>query len=1147
MFIKEINITGFRSYRELTSIKDFSQRHNVVVGRNGSGKSNFFVAIQFVLSNEYQHLTQEGRHNILHEGTGSRAQLAKVEIVFDNADRRMPTESSEVRIMRQVGQKKDQYFIDNKVVTRTDIVNLMEAAGFSRSNPYYIVKQGKIAELALSADPQRLNLIREVAGTRVFDEKKTESSKILVDTQGKIEKSTTLLSFIEDRLQKLEEEKEDLKEYQKWDKIKRSIEYTIYQTESKEARSKSDKLSAQREQISNQQNQLEGDLANVNRQLQEVEGDIRKLENRYKGMKEERKALLDEETQCLEKKTELELVIKDLQDDVTRERSGRDSASRNLDQLRATIQSKKDILEKITPQYTQLVERESALLTDIRIAEQKCKELNARQGHKDHFRTPEERDAYLNREVHFIDNQITQCETQITSIDTSLREEESEKSQLKRDLTELTVKIDENLSKIESQGNDYASAKSKLDAAVNAQMESSRKEKQVRDTINNVQYEIQQAEQELRRLTSKAIINGTNSVLAVLEQHRQNNNDGRHDKILNGYHGCVIDLFSCEDMYNKAIEVTAEGRLFYHVVEDDTVAMAILKSINEQELRGEVNFFPLNRVVPKPRRDVNDTEARTMLSVMQYEQKFEKVFCAIFANTVFVRNLAAGSRVAKNENFDCVTLEGDQVSRRGPMTGGYIDVKKSKLELARKLRNLSTQQTQLLTETDAISSETNKCTDEVERVRANVSKIEIDVNALRQEHRLMTEKSRNIKELLNRRNLVQEPKNAQILQLTNRIRELKAHKETVSAQIGTEFKSHLSENEQQSINRLQDDVKVKKKELEGVVKNRIEVENKKASLENELQSNLLKKRENLEAKIQDISVEEKRDKLKTEQAEIKLINDRLSSISNSLRELDTHLFEYEKDNEQLTQKLEECQDQKSRLNSRIEELAKSADVICTKMSSIQAKRDENLRKVCVDELKKNEQAIKDLLNVLENRRYETLQLTFKQVAKNFHEVFKQLIPQGRADLIMKTSDAGQDSSGSGPAEAVNIMERFVGIGIQVSFTGTGDSRELSHLSGGQKTLVALALIFAIQKCDPAPFYLFDEIDAALDQEHRKSVADMIHELSENAQFITTTFRQELLEHAENYYGVRFRNKVSYIDRVSRETAYDFIEDDQTHS
>lgn len=146
---------------------------------------------------------------------------------------------------------------------------------------------------------------------------------------------------------------------------------------------------------------------------------------------------------------------------------------------------------------------------------------------------------------------------------------------------------------------------------------------------------------------------------------------------------------------------------------------------------------------------------------------------------------------------------------------------------------------------------------------------------------------------------------------------------------------------------------------------------------------------------------------------------------------------------------------------------------------------------------------------------------------------------------------------------------------------------MNQLSGGQKSLVALALIFAIQKCDPAPFYLFDEIDQvrmfenttrltsflflpigikqfslpdcqetyfsillllqqALDAQHRKAVADMIHELSKDAQFITTTFRPELLEHANKFYGVKFRNKVSHVECVSREEAYDFVEDDQTH-
>merc|ERR1712168_1098550 len=147
---------------------------------------------------------------------------------------------------------------------------------------------------------------------------------------------------------------------------------------------------------------------------------------------------------------------------------------------------------------------------------------------------------------------------------------------------------------------------------------------------------------------------------------------------------------------------------------------------------------------------------------------------------------------------------------------------------------------------------------------------------------------------------------------------------------------------------------------------------------------------------------------------------------------------------------------------------------------------------------------------------------------------------------MRRDESSVDDDEEGTSKSKTV-DQFTGVAIKVSFTGKqAEMREMNQLSGGQKSLVALGLIFAIQKCDPAPFYLFDEIDQALDAQHRKAVADMIHELSKEAQFITTTFRPELLEHANKFYGVKFRNKVSHVECVTREEAYDFVEDDQTH-
>lgn len=198
-----------------------------------------------------------------------------------------------------------------------------------------------------------------------------------------------------------------------------------------------------------------------------------------------------------------------------------------------------------------------------------------------------------------------------------------------------------------------------------------------------------------------------------------------------------------------------------------------------------------------------------------------------------------------------------------------------------------------------------------------------------------------------------------------------------------------------------------------------------------------------------------------------------------------------------------------------------------------------------EEAERAYKSILDFINTLDQRKNENMQMTFKQVSKYFNEIFLKLVPQGSAHLVMRRNDNFEEEDRTNQLD--NSIEEYSGVGIRVSFTEkSNEMKEIQQLSGGQKTLVALTLIFAIQRCDPAPFYLFDEIDQALDPQYRKAVADMIHELCEKAQFITTTFRPELLEHANKFYGVRFRNKVSIIDCVTKEEAFDFVEDDQTH-
>ena len=183
MHIKTVTIQGFKSFNDRTVVGPFHRGHNVVVGRNGSGKSNFFAAIEFVLSDEFSNLRVEQRSSLLHEGNGPRPISAFVEIVFDNADRRFPIDSDEVTIKRCIGAKKDQFYLNSKLASnKSEVVGILETAGFSYSNPYYIVKQGQINAIACCGDKDRLKVVREVAGTEVYTEKRKSAEDDLVAT-----------------------------------------------------------------------------------------------------------------------------------------------------------------------------------------------------------------------------------------------------------------------------------------------------------------------------------------------------------------------------------------------------------------------------------------------------------------------------------------------------------------------------------------------------------------------------------------------------------------------------------------------------------------------------------------------------------------------------------------------------------------------------------------------------------------------------------------------------------------------------------------------------------------------------------------------------------------------------------------------------
>merc|ERR1711953_1592585 len=431
---------------------------------------------------------------------------------------------------------------------------------------------------------------------------------------------------------------------------------------------------------------------------------------------------------------------------------------------------------------------------------------------------------------------------------------------------------------------------------------------------------------------------------------------------------------------------------------------------------------------------------------------------------------------------------------------------------------------------------------------------------------------RLMKEELNLIERNQAPKERSLMQLKASLEAMQTTKDGLENELNQDLMATLSTRDQEEVDQLNDDIRRLKTENKKAFSERMRLEAQKNKLENLLTNNLIRRKDELVQALQEISVEDRHQQLENCVSDLKSLEERLDITKTNMKGLDKNLQEVVKKRKKYQAELEASRLREREIQDKIEEDAKELERMASKQTVLQQKIQDCTKKIRElgslpsdafekyksmsqkqlfkqleranqelkkyshvnkkaldqyvsfseqkeklikrkEELDKGHKKINDLMDVLEQRKFEAILFTFKQDDDKAHR-----------------------------------LENATGVSCAVSFTGkNNEMREMNQLSGGQKSLVAMALIFAIQKCDPAPFYLFDEIDAALDAQHRKAVADMIHELAEAAQFITTTFRSELLTHASKFYGVKFRNKVSHVDCVSREDAYDFVEDDATQA
>ena len=324
---------------------------------------------------------------------------AFVEIIFDNSDDRFPTGKPDLILRRTIGMKKDEYSLDRKNATKSDVMNLLESAGFSRSNPYYIVPQGRVTALTNMKDNERLNLLKEVAGTQVYEARRTESLKIMNETNNKREKIDELLAYIKERLSELEEEKEELRDYQEKDKDRRCLQYTIDQREQAAIANELDNLDDQRQGGVDDTDESSERFMLGEKELTEINTQISELKQQVEFLKVDKRQLDDERREKAKARAQIELDVRGLSDGQSAAQQARSHYKSELDNVQTSIREHEEELAEVTPKYLEKLQQEETITAELSSVEDTRSGLYAKQGRNSRFRNKKERDDWLREAI----------------------------------------------------------------------------------------------------------------------------------------------------------------------------------------------------------------------------------------------------------------------------------------------------------------------------------------------------------------------------------------------------------------------------------------------------------------------------------------------------------------------------------------------------------------------------------------------------------------------------------------------------------------------------------------------------------------------------------------------------------------------------
>ncbi|MDT0745219.1 chromosome segregation protein SMC [Mammaliicoccus sciuri] len=1159
VYLKSIDAYGFKSFAEHTHV-DFDNGVTAIVGPNGSGKSNITDAIKWVLGEQSaKSLRGSKMEDVIFNGSKERkkCQYAEVKLTLDNHSRKLNIDEDTITVERRLYRNGDSEYYLNKERTRLkSVLDLFLDSGLGKE-AFSIISQGKVDEVLNAKPSDRRYLIEEAAGVLKYKKRKKEATQKLDETEQNLNRVEDIVFDLEARVEPLREEAAIAEEYiaLKEEMKKSDITVTVYDIESLNKDFK--KLEQEIEHFQYQKEQKTNELDAMTFELNEK----KKLRDQISNQIQNDNKALVEATESLERFTGQLEVLKERQknSDATNERLEEEKQASQMRINKITEQIKEiDVeLKEFKDRYQALVQEinglEGQLSNQEGTFEEKIEQL------KDRYYQLMTEQSDINNDIRFLEDKLATHQEKQSRLDGRQKEVYEELQRVWEDKSTYTEKLQSVEKELQETTEKYKSDHKLLKS----------KEQAYKDTESKLYQAYRYTEQMKTRI---------NTLKSMQDEYSGFYSGVKHvlkEKSLNGIEGAVAEIIDTPSKLTTAIEIALGASLQHIIVQEEKDARLAIKYLKDKKL-GRATFLPMNvvkkRFIPQSViEQINDQQGFITVASegVKYDEKYRNIVEHLLGSTIIAKDLETANQLARLIQFKhrIVTLEGDVITPGGAMTGGGKEKKVSLLSQKDELKTTEDKYQNFMQQTTQIEENVKALKQEVQNIeqsltetqekgtelRAKEHEVTLQLDAvLAKEKRLKDENETFEFEKNDGYNFVKGQETLQEKQ--NKLVTIKQDIEKIDNEINqlNASLSHSKDSEktiQNTLNEKRSNLAVEKE------RNRLKEQDKKRLKEdlNEYEHTLTKINDQIElinsddymgsgqfekvesqiqlftAKKQEIETKmmDNQDKYKSIQEEIEQIERDTQSMHQSISGLETGLQDMVSKHSKIDIMIEH---QLTHLNETYQltfEKAQSLYEIPEDIS--EARKTVKLTKMSINELGHvNLNAIEQFKEV--NERYtflsdqrtdlleakETLEQvilemdgevstrfkeTFDEVNHHFGNVFKSLFNGGRAELQLTDKD-------------------ILDAGVEIVVQPPGKNRQyLSLLSGGERALSAISLLFAILKARTAPFVILDEVEAALDEQNVIRYAEYLDQLKSETQFIVITHRKGTMSYADSLYGV----------------------------